>query len=345
METPQEIRWGIVGCGNVCEVKSGPAFSRVPGSTLQAVMRRDADAARDYASRHGVPRCTTEADEIIQAEDVDAVYIATPPGTHLRYALEVCRAGKPAYVEKPMTRTWREGRDMVDAFHAAGLPLFIAFYRRALPRFLQARELIESDALGTISQVNYRLSQPKHRDLDPQNIPWRLQAEHSGGGLFLDLASHTLDILDFLLGPIEDVAGLAGNLAGGWDVEDGVVMHFRHASGVLGSAGWNFASDAFEDHIDITGTRGRLSMSCFGNDPLRFQSGEDVREFDRPNPQHIQEPLITTIVGELLGRSECPSTGVTALRTMRVMDEVLRSYYGGREDAFWARPKTWPGRP
>jgi 1,5-anhydro-D-fructose reductase (1,5-anhydro-D-mannitol-forming) len=338
------IRWGIIGCGNVTEVKSGPALQKAASSSLVAVMRRNGERARDYAQRHGVPRWYDDADLLIHDPGVDVVYIATTPGSHLEYALKVCAAGKPAYVEKPMARNHAECRQMIAAFQQAGLPLFVAYYRRGLPRFLKVRELIEAGRIGRVTAVSCRYSSPSHQRTDPQNLPWRFVAEQSGGGLFLDLGSHTLDILDFILGPLEDVAGTAVNLAGVYEVEDGVAMQFRTAQGALGTGTWNFASAVREDIIEITGTDGRISLSTFGNEPVRLIVGEGSEEFDLPNPPHIQQPLIQSIVDELHGNGKCPSTGESAARTSAVMDAVLSGYYGGREDAFWQRPETWPGR-
>ena len=157
-------------------------------------------------------------------------------------------------------------------------------------------------------------------------------------------ASHALDIFDFLLGPIEQVHGAAANLASPYDVEDAVAMHCRFRSGALGVAGWNFAADDLEDAIEITGTHGRVTLSLFGNDPAVLRTAAGLETFDRPNPPHIQQPLIQSIVDRLQGRGECPSTGESAARTSWVMDQVLSGYYGGREDEFWTRPESWPGR-
>jgi 1,5-anhydro-D-fructose reductase (1,5-anhydro-D-mannitol-forming) len=345
------IRWGIVGCGDVCEVKSGPAFQRVSGSELVAVMRRNGALAADYARRHGVPRCYDDAEALIHDPNVDAVYIATPPGEHARLALAVCAAGKPAYVEKPMARNHAECERMVQAFRAARLPLFVAYYRRGLARFVEARELVQSGALGVVTGVSYRFAGSYHRDL-PQgdyhgiaaaSLPWRVQAEHSGGGLFLDLGSHTLDILDFMLGPLQHVHGCATNRATAHLVEDSVAMTFSCA-GVPGVASWNFASSARVDEILVTGDAAELRLSTFGNEPLALWRGDAVEHFERPNPPHIQEPLIDSIVRELSGRGQCPSTGESAARTSAVMDQVLASYYGTRDDGFWEHPEAWPGR-
>src|SRR5580700_3113152 len=190
------IRWGIIGCGDVAEVKSGPGFQQARDSELVAVMRRNRAMAADYAIRHNVPRWYDDADALIANPEVDAVYIATPPGNHMEYALKVCAAGKPCYVEKPMARSHAECRQMAAAFERAGLPLFVAYYRRALDRFINARNLIPRDAIGRVTGVNYRFTSPAAK-LGGLPLPWRLQAEYAGGGLFLDLGCHTLDIIDF----------------------------------------------------------------------------------------------------------------------------------------------------
>ncbi len=338
------IRWGAIGCGRVAEVKSAPGLQKAKGSMLLAVMRRDAALAEDYARRHGVPRWTTDAESLIRDPEVDAVYIATPPGAHLEYALRVAAAGKPAYVEKPMARNEYECRRMIDAFAEAEQPLFVAYYRRALPRFLKVKELVDAGRLGRITMVSYRYADARWRDLDPKNLGWRFFAEQSGGGLFMDLGSHALDILDFIFGPIEHVQGTAANFVSPCDVEDAVAMHCRFACGALGTATWNFAACMHEDILEISGAAGKIAVSIFGDTPVRLTIGEGVEIFDLPNPPHIQQPLIQTIVDELQGRGRCSSTGVSAARTARVMDQVLRDYYGTRDNSFWERPQAWPGR-
>jgi len=338
------VRWGIIGCGDVTEMKSGPGFRAAGGSELVAVMRRNADAARDYAERHTVPRWYDDAAELIHDGEVDAVYIATPPGAHLECALAVAEAGKPCYVEKPMARNHVECVRMVDAFASSGVPLFVGYYRRALPRFLKAKELIDDGRIGRVTGVRYHYASPAHEGIDSADLPWRRLAEHAGGGLFMDLGSHTLDILDFILGPLADVHGTAANIASAHDVEDSVAMHFSTPGGALGAATWYFASQSKEDRLSLIGTAGRVDFSIFGNEPVELHTSAGVETFDLPNRQPIQQPLIQTIVDDLLGRGRCPSTGENGARTSAVMDAVLSGYYGGRDDSFWQRPESWPGR-
>ncbi|HEX2853138.1 MAG TPA: Gfo/Idh/MocA family oxidoreductase [Opitutaceae bacterium] len=334
------VRWGIIGCGDVTEVKSGPGFRKASGSQLVAVMRRDAAKAEDYAKRHGVPRWYSDADALIADREVDAVYIATPPESHADYALKVAAAGKPAYVEKPMARSAAECDVMVDAFARAKLPLYVAYYRRRLPRFLKAEDLVKTGAVGRVTGVSWRFAAPQHRSPDS----WRVEAKLAGGGHFLDLASHALDYIDYLLGPLSSVTGAAANLASPYAVEDAVTLAFRTQGGVPGVAACNFASAVRDDTLRITGTEGEISFSVFGTDAVRFESAAGVQNFELPNPPHVAQPLIQTVVDDLLGLDSCPSTGESARRTSRVMDAALTDYYGGRGDAFWTRAKTWPGR-
>lgn len=340
----QTVRWGILGCGDVCEVKSGPGFQQAPGSELVAVMRRDGALAEDFARRHGVPKFYADADQLIADPDVSAVYIASPPGSHLELALLVAKAGKPAYVEKPMARNFAECQRMIAAFEQAKVPLFIAYYRRALPRFLKAKQLVDSGVLGRLQRVDVRFANAGQLGLDPRNQPWRVQAEQAGAGLFLDLASHTLDVLDFLLGPLTDVNGTASKQGSPVDVEDHVQLSFTTGAGARGTGEWSFVSRQAEDVISLEGSAGTLRLSTFGDSPVELQTPAGTERFTLPNPRTIHRPMIETIVDCLRGQGSCPSTGVTGARTSDVMDRALLGYYGTRDDGFWKHPERWPGR-
>ncbi|MEI7832398.1 MAG: Gfo/Idh/MocA family oxidoreductase [bacterium] len=325
----QTVRWGIIGCGDVTEVKSGPALQRAERSQLTAVMRRDGAKAQDYAQRHGVPRWYDDADALINDPEVDAVYIATPPGSHMDYALRVAAAGKPVYVEKPMARTYEECMQMVDGCAAVGVPLFVAYYRRMLPRFLRVRDLLAEGAIGEVRTVSLRLySGNNSTDFTPGNIPWRVQPELAGAGLVLDLGSHMLDLLDYLVGPIDAVQGMATNQAGLYAAEDTVVSSFSLESGALGTAFWCFSAynSGTWERTEIIGSKGRIIYSNFADEPIELHGPSGVMSFEIANPPHIQQPLIQTIVDELCGIGTCPSTGITAARTSRVLDEMLSGW-------------------
>src|ERR1044072_2126533 len=252
------IRWGIIGCGDVTEVKSGPGFQKANHSTLVAVMRRDGLLAKDYAERHGVSHWYDDASQLINDPEVDAVYVATPPSSHRQYTLMAAQAGKPAYVEKPMALNFDECREMIAACQTAGVPLFVAYYRRALPRFLKFKELVDSGAIGEARFVSVALYQPAG-NLNAATLPWRVVPEISGGGLFVDLASHTLDFLDYVFGPIASVQGCAANQARLYEAEDIVTGLFPFESGVAGGGAWCFTVAGKSDVVTIVGKIGRAS--------------------------------------------------------------------------------------
>jgi predicted dehydrogenase len=317
------IKWGIIGCGNVCEVKSGPGFQKAANSELVAVMRRDARLAEDFARRHNVPNWYSDAQSLIADPQVDAVYIATPPGSHLEYTQMAARAGKPVYVEKPMARNYSECLSMLESCQAAGVPLFVAYYRRAMPRFVKIKELIDSGVIGEVRLATLALYQMPPNN--PQALPWRVQPEISGGGLFVDVGSHALDLMDYYFGPVIQVKGFAANQGGYYQVEDIVSAAFVHESGVQVSGTWCFTSFKREDRIEIVGSKGKLSFALFEAEPVTLTTAGERQEIRLDYPAHVQQSLIQLIVDELNGQGRSPSTGQSAARTNRVMDEILKS--------------------
>ncbi|MET1004692.1 MAG: Gfo/Idh/MocA family oxidoreductase [Propionibacteriaceae bacterium] len=318
------VRWGIIGVGDVTERKSGPGFQRAERSELVAVMRRSGDLAADYARRHGVPRWYDDADALINDPEVDAVYVATPPDSHCDYTLQAAAAGKPVYVEKPMARTEAECQTMIDACEAAGVDLYVAYYRRAMPRFGLVKSLLDHGRLGDLRTVSIRNERLRDAALDP--VPWRLRPEISGGGNFVDLGSHALDLLDFLLGPITSVSGTAVSNDDRFAAEDLVTGLFSFSSGVEGVGSWNYDGHTEIDEVEISGTAGSLRFSVFGQEPLRLSTGSGSESIEAPYPETVQQPLIQHVVDSLTGRGTSPSTGATAIRTARVIDTVLADY-------------------
>ena len=319
------MKWGIVGVGAVCEVKSGPALQKATGSSLVAVMRRNRDKAEAYAARHGVPVVHATAGALIDDPNVDAVYVATPPDSHKDLALRVAAAGKPCLVEKPMARTHAETVAMVDAFERAGVRLWVAYYRRALPRFLLVRQLIADGAIGRLTSMHVHLTRP----LATGNVlaDWRVVPEISGGGLFFDLASHAFDLLDFLAGPIRRVAGFSANTGGAYAAEDVTTAAFQFDNEVVGTGVWNFNAGETVDRLTVAGSAGEITTAVFDDiDVIVMRSGEREVHHVR-NPPHVHQPLVQTIVDEWHGRGQCPSTGVSGSRASWVLDKCVENYY------------------
>ncbi|TVR69534.1 MAG: gfo/Idh/MocA family oxidoreductase [Spirochaetaceae bacterium] len=319
------VRWGIIGCGDVTEKKSGPAFRKARGSELVAVMRRDGERARDYARRHGVPRWYDDADRLIADPEVDALYIATPPATHAEYIRRVAAAGKPIYCEKPLGTGYAQSREAVDLCAAAGVPLHVAYYRRGMEKYRKARALLQEGAIGAVRHVHVSLHAPPVGPDERGDLPWRVRSEHSGGGLILDVGSHGLDLLDYFFGPLADVHGLSSNQGGLYEVEDMVTGTWIHESGVHGTGSWCFTAEREEDFIHVYGTGGRMSFSVLDvAGPITVQGARGEEQLLFEPPEHVQQPLIQMVTDDLLGLDTSPSTGASALRTDRVLEELRR---------------------
>jgi len=326
----EEVKWGIIGCGNVTELKSGPAFNKVAHSKLHAVMRRNADKAAEYANRHGVEKWYSDADQLINDPQVNAIYVATPPDTHALYAIKAMRAGKPVYVEKPMACNYQQCCDMIWVSEKTGIPLFVAYYRRTLPAFLKVKELVNEGIIGIPLTVNIRLHKSSgEKDQFKDRQTWHTNPDIAGAGYFYDLASHQFDYLDFLFGPVTDVKGFAENRAGYYAAEDTVSAAFAFASGVTGTGSWSFVvpRGSEEDIIEITGTKGKIVFSCFQHGDVILTTPQGTVSLSFQNPENISHYLIESVVKELRGEGKCPSRCYSAARANKVLEDVVIDYY------------------
>jgi len=326
------INWGIIGCGNVTEVKSGPAFNKVRDSKLIAVMRRDALLAKDYAQRHNVPKFYSKASDLINDNDINAVYIATPPESHAEYAIEAIKAGKPVYIEKPMAVSYTECQKINKAAEKYQVPVFVAYYRRALPGFLLVKDLIENDRIGRVRFLIIQLFKAPSAEEKTGKPSWRVDPKISGGGHFFDLASHQLDYLDFLFGPVQKVKSIAVNHAGLYRAEDFVSAEFVFRHNIIATGSWSFSvpMESGRDIIEIIGEKGSIRFSTFSFEPIVLINASGRQEFINERPEHVQYFLIEKIVQSLNGQGVSPSTGKTGARTSKVLDEVVAEYYKGK---------------
>ena len=319
------VRWGMIGCGDVTERKSGPGFGKAAHSELVAVMRRNGALAADYARRHGVARWHDDADAIIRAPDIDAIYIATLTDSHCDYTLRCAAAGKPVYVEKPMGMNHAECLDMIAACRAAGVPLWVGYYRRALPRFLAVRDLIAADAVGEVRMVTSHQLQrlPSVDQFAAGAVAWRVNPALSGGGLFFEGACHTFDFLDFMFGPVAEVRAFAGNQAGAYRAGDIIKQRTGLPQACLEAACGALPRTWMRNTTRSWEPRDVSAFSTTQPVPIRIFHGDFMEELPVADPDHVHQPLIQTIVDELNGSGKCPSTGESAARTAHVMEAIL----------------------
>lgn len=322
------IRWGMIGCGAVTEKKSAPAYYQVRGSELVAVSSRRVDAARAYADRHEIPQVFEDPEAMIRSPDVDAIYIATPPSAHLGLALKVAEAGKPCCVEKPLAMSHAEATKMLQAFEVAHQPLFVAYYRRSLPRFEQVKHWLTEGGIGEVRHIHWSLARvPTPADISRQPS-WRTDVDEAPGGYFEDLACHGLDLFDFFAGPIIETNGVSYNQQGLYRVPDAVAASWRHAGGATGSAFWNFGAFSQVDQVQIAGAKGRIEFAVFDEAPVLLETRAGVESLIIPNPDPIQLHHVENMILHLRGERFHPSDGASAARTEWVMDQILRGRRG-----------------
>ena len=322
------INWGIIGCGDVTEVKSGPAFNKIAGSRLVAVMRRNAEKAADYARRHGVGKWYADADALLNDADINAIYVATPPSLHLSYAVAALKKGLNVYVEKPVTLNAEEARQMAKAIAQSKAKLTVAHYRRAVPMFLYVKDLIDNQTIGDIRTVQIKMWQSAKPAL-VANVAdnWRLQPHLSGGGYFHDLAPHQLDLMLYYFGEPEYYHGYSLNQSGLTPADDhvGGFILFKNKVAVNGSWCFNLAESEAIDECTIIGTKGHITFPFFGN-TVSWKNEDEEKTTTFQHPQHIEQPMIEKIVRYFNNEGLNPCSIEEAIIVMDMIDAFSTKY-------------------
>ncbi len=319
------IHWGMIGTGNVTEKKSAPSFDKIENSRLVAVSNRTLQKAEDFARNHGVSKVYRDPEELIRDPQVDVVYIATPPGSHLEYALQTIRAGKPVYIEKPMARTWEECKTINEVAAKHGVKVYVAYYRRSLEYFKKVKSLVDQGTLGKLLHINMQQYFPaRPEDYFPESLPWRLIPSDSGGGYFHDMGCHALDILFYIFGDPTHVSGHTSNMGGLYTPPDTLSASMELPGDLLVAGIWSFVTPEpyQKDLVEVIGEKGIIKFSIFSFKPISLLVGNRQETFTIDQPEHIQMPMIQSIVSELRGEGSAPSTGQTAAITSQVMDTI-----------------------
>lgn len=317
------INFGIIGCGDVTEKKSGPAFQKIEGSNLLAVMRRNEEKLIDYANRHNVSRYSTDYLELLIDENIDAIYIATPPKMHHYYTLEAAKYGKAVYVEKPMAMSVAECEEMIQVCKDNKVPLFVAYYRREQDKFKKVKEMIETNEIGEIRSFNYFYSS-KIPTIDP-NRSWLLSKEVAGGGLLYDIGSHMIDTIIYMFGEVKMATGISSNQSGVLNVNDVTSGIIQFKNNVQGSIQLTFNGYENRDELTIIGSKGTLRFSIMSNDNLSIIKENETYEISFPNMEHVQLPLIKKVVSTLLEKDNYDTSGLYGLRTQEILETFENS--------------------
>lgn len=322
----EKICWGIIGCGNVTEVKSGPAFNKVEHSSLIAVSRRDPDKLADYVKRHHIPLSFTNALDLIQSEKINALYIATPPNVREAYAIEAMQLGKPVYLEKPMALNLAACKRLKAVSEKLGIKLSVAHYRRNLPLFMEVKNILEQGDIGAIKEVQITMLKKTDKAAkDPSN--WRVDPSIAGGGYFYDLAPHQIDLVFYFFGKPKSFSGISTNKAGLYKAEDFVQGTIELENGIVCKGLWDFSINGEEkDEFLIIGEKGTIRFPVFGLF-IEVESNGQVKTIPFEAPKHNQQNHIQAVVNYFLGKGENPCSAEDAILSMEVMESFV---YGSK---------------
>ena len=323
-----KINWGIIGCGDVTEIKSGPAFNKVKDSSLVAVMRRDSAKAKDYAQRHNIPKWYADADSLINDADVNAIYIATPPSSHEEYTIAALYAGKPVYVEKPMALNAEAAQRMSNAAKEKDVKLVVAHYRREQPLFKKIKQLLAEKTIGDVRFARleyYKKSLTKEELQIPKNA-WRVDDAIAGGGLFHDLAPHQLDLMYYFFGEANKVQGVTLNQEGLYHADDIVAGNILFKNGVLFNGLWCFNVNEHneKDICEIVGIKGTISFSVFGEPKITMIIDGKKENILFETLQHVQQPMIEKVVDYFLDKTPNPCSSEEGVKVMEMIEMMTK---------------------
>jgi len=317
------LRWGIIGCGNVAEFKSGPPLYQTPGSELIAVMRRDAAKAADFARRHGARRWYTDAEALIADEDVNAIYIASPHNQHAAHVKLAAKSGKIVLCEKPLGISTAEAQACVDVCCMHNVPLAVAYYRRAWPIVQKMRELLNAGAIGDV--VAARINLADYFAGDPDR-PWLTSKAASGGGGLANAGSHWIDLARYLLGEVISVSAQCSSYASSFETEDTIVVQMETVTHALVSLSITLQSPINANEFEINGAAGRLRATSLADGQLLIDRvGEKTQALSLPRSRFAHAEFIAALINQLRLDETSSIPGEEAVAVWKIMEAAYRS--------------------
>ena len=313
------IRWGLIGCGEIAAKRVAEALRHGKGSVLVAVARARKELAADFAERHGAKRWHAEWQGLVNDEEVDAVYLATPVHLHAEQAIAAACSGKHVLSEKPMALDVAGAERMLAAARAHGVRLGVAYYRHHYPVVARLRELLESGELG--EPVLAQVQAFEAFDVPPDHPrAWFLRRAEAGGGPMADFGCHRIEVLLHLLGPLAEAHGFPDNVRfRERDVEDTFVARLRFRSGSIAVVSVTHAALERRDTLEIFGTRGSAHVSVLNQGDLRIVTSAGVREERHPPHPNLHQPLVEDFVAAVREGREPAVNGEVGLEVTRVL--------------------------
>jgi len=330
-----QLRWGIIGCGDVARKRVAGAIQADPDSSLLAACRRNRDKLDQFCADFKVENAYTNAADLIDNNDIDAVYIATPVHEHLHQTLLAARTGKHVLIEKPMAMTVDECDQMVDECAKQVVTLGVAYYRRFYPVVDRIRELIESGEIGVPMAASVVTGTPFGSEPEEDGY-WRGDPQQAGGGSLMDIGSHRLNLLVDLFGSVRSVKGHCNSIAKAYQSEDVAAVSVQFRSNVVANLTCLFGTPADPDEFTVIGTNGRLTSRPLNDGRLEIQIGSEVRTESHPPADNFNSPLIADFVAAVTTKRKPKVTGEEGRETNEVIERAYINAGGsGYRDTEW----------
>jgi predicted dehydrogenase len=306
------LNWLVVGVGDISTKRVLPAILAEPRSNLVGIVTRDPRKADVY----GVPSWDRLEDALAKSQ-AEAVYIATPVFLHAPQTILCLRAGRHVLCEKPMAMNYAEACSMDQAAKESGRILGIAYYRRMYPKVARAKELIDAGVIGR----PFLAEATSHDWFNPMGGPrsWLADPKVAGGGPLYDIASHRIDLMNYLLGTPRRASGHVSSLVQGLPVEDNASVLIDYESGARAFVDVRWHSRIARDEFRIRGTDGEIDLSPLNGDSLIFPGGREAI----PAPENLHYPCVQNFVEAVLDNQPLRSSGTSALQTDWVTEQVM----------------------
>lgn len=315
----KNIVWGMIGCGDVTEVKNGPGLYLSKNSILKGITNRTISKAHEWVERHQHGRVYSDVNELLKDEEIDIVYVAVTPQMHMDYAILCAQAGKHCLIEKPLALSYEQGLNIKEAFDKVGKKAFVAFYRRSLNRFQKVKELVESGTIGELLSVNIaRYAKPI-----TDTSKWRANPEISGGNEFTETDIHILDFVDYLLGEVKDYS-FTKKTSEENDSFHSLSLSMKFENGCICSGNWLYQCEVELDRFEIIGTKGMIHFEFFKNSPIHLVHKDKQEEIMVSDSPHVGQNMEQDIVNELNQGGQFSGTVDAALRTLKIADDIYR---------------------
>jgi predicted dehydrogenase len=322
----RNIKWGLIGCGDISRKRIAPALCDLASCELVAVSRANFDKAESFAREFGARKWYKHWQELLADEEVEAVYIATPVHLHAAQAVAAAEAGKHVLCEKPMAMSVEECQRMIAACEENRVRLGVAYYRHFYPVIDRIRTLLSTGETGRPILVQMNAFE-KFDPAPTHPRRWLLDKSLSGGGPMLDFGCHRIEVLLDLFGRVKTCRSLVSNILFDREVEDTASALFEFENGPQALLSVTHAAQEPQDTLSIFGSEGSIHVAVLNEGTVRTRTEAGERsETHAPHP-NLHQPLIEDFAEAVLEGRDPQVHGPVGLEVTRIEEEI----YGGAQ--------------